>query len=186
MRRSALWSHLPVRFLLPVAMILVASPLLSAQSRVLWRTASSSELETALPTRAPVERERIETEMRTASGIINSQGKIIAGVVLITAGYSADGKYSHFFLVQSPITIGSVTLLPGPYVLGWSRVSAGLMVHFYDATTGVERISATAHQMAAGTRVEAFRIWPPETRSILQIGRFELAYSLPNSERTAN
>ncbi|MEO6805826.1 MAG: hypothetical protein ABI286_10625 [Edaphobacter sp.] len=124
--------------------------------------------------------------MRTASGIINSQGKIIAGVVLITAGYSADGKYSHFFLVQSPITIGGVTLLPGSYVLGWNRVSAGLMVHFYDATTGVERISAIARQMATGTRVEAFRIWPPEARPILQIGRFELPYSLPNSKRTAN
>jgi hypothetical protein len=31
--------------------------------------------------------------MRTASGIVNSHGRAIAGVVLITAGYSADGNY---------------------------------------------------------------------------------------------
>ena len=51
--------------------------------------------------------------MRTASGIIDSHGKLIAGVVLITAGYSADGKYSHYFLVQSPINIGDAALAPG-------------------------------------------------------------------------
>ncbi len=116
--------------------------------------------------------------MRTASGIINSRGKVIAGVVLITAGYSAAGKYSHFLLIQSPITIADVTLAPGSYVLGWSREDAGLSVHIYDAATGVERVSAIARQMAVGTRVEAFRIWPPTDRSIMQIGRFELAYEL--------
>jgi hypothetical protein len=176
----------PVRFFFLAVVVLLASPLLSGQSRVGWRSANSSELEAVLPTRAPVEKERIETEMRTASGIINTRGKIIAGVVLITAGYSADGKYSHFFLLQSPITIGDVTLSPGSYVLGWNRVSAGLVVHFYDATTGAERTSATAHQMAPGTRVEAFRIWPPGTRSILQIGRFELVYGLPEAEKVPN
>jgi hypothetical protein len=186
MRGFVLRLKFPVRFFFLAVIVLLASPLLSGQSRVVWRAANPSELEAALPTRAPVEKERIETEMRTASGIINAQGKIIAGVVLITAGYSADGKYSHFFLVQSPIAIGNVTLSPGSYVLGWNRVSAGLVVHFYDATTGAERTSATAHQMAPGARVEAFRIWPPGTRSILQIGRFELAYSLPDSEKVLN
>jgi hypothetical protein len=176
----------PVRFFFLAVVVLFASSSLSGQSRVGWRSASLSELEAVLPTRAPVEKERIETEMRTASGIVNAQGKIIAGVVLITAGYSADGKYSHFFLLQSPITIGDVTLSPGSYVLGWNRMSAGLVVHFYDATTGAERTSATAHQMAPGTRVEAFRIWPPGTRSILQIGRFELVYGLPDSEKVPN
>jgi hypothetical protein len=165
-----------VRFLLLT--LLFASPFLHAQAKAAWRTATASELEAALPARAPVEKERIETEMRTASGIINSHGRIIAGVVLITAGYSADGKYSHFLLIQSPIMIGDVTLSPGSYVLGWNRVDAGLFVHIYEAATGVERVKATARQMAVGTRVEAFRIWPPGERSILQIGRFELAYSL--------
>ena len=45
-----------------------------------WRTATPEELRKhVLPLRAPVEKERIETEMRTASGIINSQGKVVAG-----------------------------------------------------------------------------------------------------------
>ena len=147
--------------------LLLPLPGLRAQSKTGWRTASSSELEAALPTRAPVEKERIETEMRTASGIINSRGKIIAGVVLITAGYSADGKYSHFLLVQNPLMIGDVTLSPGSYVLGWNRVDAGLIVHIYEAATGAERVSATARQMAVGTRVEAFRIWPPDRKSVV-------------------
>ena len=33
--------------------------------------------------------------MRTASGIVDERGHYIAGVVLLTAGYSADGKYSQ-------------------------------------------------------------------------------------------
>ena len=169
------------RYLFLALTLLFVSPTLQAQPKSGWRTASSGELEAAIPTRAPVERERIETEMRTASGIINPRGKIIAGVVLITAGYSADGKYSHFLLVQSPISIGDVLLTPGSYVLGWVRTEAGLLVHLYDAATGAERVSAVAHQMATGTRVVAFRIWPPTEGSILQIGRFELAYTLPDS-----
>jgi hypothetical protein len=171
-----------VRSLFLLLTLVYAWSLLHAQVKTVWRTASSSELEAALPVRAPVEKERIETEMRTASGIINSQGKIIAGVVLITAGYSADGKYSHFLLIQSPILIGDVTLSPGSYVLGWNRVDAGLLVHIYEAATGLERVSAVAHQMGVGARVEAFRIWPPSERSILQIGRFELAYNLRDPE----
>ena len=119
-----------------VLTLLPVAPALQAQPKSGWRTASSSELEAAIPARAPVERERIETEMRTASGIINPNGKVIAGVVLITAGYSADGKYSHFLLVQSPITIGDVLLSPGSYVLGWVRTEAGLLVHLYDARPG--------------------------------------------------
>jgi hypothetical protein len=162
--------------------MLFASPLLHAQVKTGWRAANSSELEGALPTRASVGKERIETEMRTASGIINSRGRIIAAVVLITAGYSADGKYSHYLLVQSPMAISDVTLSPGSYVLGWSRVDTGLSVHVYEAATGVERVSAIAHPMAPGGRVEGFRIWPPGDRSIWQIGRFELAYSLKDSE----
>jgi hypothetical protein len=164
----------------PVALllsILIASPL-AAQAQPGWRAATSEELKAALPSRAPVEKERIETEMRTASGIVNSHGKIIAGVVLITAGYSADGKYSHFLIVQSPITIADVALTPGSYVFGWQRTDDGLVVKFYDAATGVERGTATAHRMPQGTRVESFRLWPPAEQSVLQIGRFSLPYRL--------
>ncbi len=62
-----------------------------------WHSASEEELKSLIPARAPVISERIETEFRTASGITDGKGHAIAGVVLITAGYSADGKYSHYF-----------------------------------------------------------------------------------------
>jgi hypothetical protein len=156
---------------------LVTTPL-RGQTKPGWRAATSDELRAVLPVRAPVERERIETEMRTASGIVNSDGKVIAGVVLITAGYSADGKYSHYLLVQAPITIADVALAPGSYVFGWQRSEEGLSVNFYEATTGMERGTAIAHRMPQGTRVESFRIWPPQDQSMLQIGRFSLPYRL--------
>ena len=116
--------------------------------------------------------------MRTASGIVNSQGKLIAGVVLITAGYSADGKYSHYLLVQSPITIAEVVLPAGSYVFGWQRSDDGLAVKFFDAATGAERGTAIAHLLPTGSRVESFRLWPPSDHQIIQIGRFALPYSL--------
>ncbi len=131
-----------------------------------------------LPARAPVEKERIETEMRTASGIVNSHGKVIAGVVLITAGYSAHDKYSHYLIVQSPITIADINFPSGSYVFGWQRENDGLVVKFYEAATGAPFGTATAHHMSQGTRVESFRLWPPGEQSILQIGRFSLPYRL--------
>jgi hypothetical protein len=75
----------------------------SQAQKTAWRQATDAELASLLPARAPVEKEHIETEMRTASGIVNSRGHFIAGVVLITAGYSADGKYSHYLIVQAPV-----------------------------------------------------------------------------------
>ena len=140
------------------------------------------ELEAALPVRAPVEKEHIETEMRTASGIINTQGQLIAGVVMITAGYSADGKYSHYLLVGEPVDLSGVSLPRGRYVFGWRRAEDGLRVTFYDALSGGERGTAIARPMPTGVRVESFRIWPPSDRSVLQIGRFQLPYTLPNPD----
>ena len=162
-------------------LLLIASaflPSAKAQTKSAWRTATSAELEAALPARAPVEKERIETEMRTASGIVNSNGKLIAGVVLITAGYSADGKYSHYFLAQVPIKIGEIALPTGAYVIGWQHGDDGLIVRFYDAATGTERGKAVAQHLPAGSRVESFRLWPPAEHSWLQIGRFALSYTL--------
>src|SRR5271165_1170431 len=78
-----------------------------------WRSATDAELAALLPARAPVEKEHIETEMRTASGIVDKHDHYIAGVVLITAGYSAEGKYSHFLVVQAPVKIGGIELKPG-------------------------------------------------------------------------
>lgn len=151
---------------------------IGAQVKSAWRSATTEELNAVLPIRAPVEKERIETEMRTASGIVNSRGKVIAGVVLITAGYSADGKYSHYLVVQAPITIAEIALAPGSYVFGWQRTDEGLLVKFYEATSGVERGTAMARRMPQGNRVESFRLWPPGDQSILQIGRFSLPYRL--------
>lgn len=155
----------------------LASPLF-AQSKSSWRAATIEELTAALPARAPVERERIETEMRTASGIIDARGKLIAGVVLITAGYSADGKYSHYLIVQSPITFQNVSLSQGSYVIGWTRKEDSLSVAFYDAATGVKRGTAIAHRLDTGSRVESFRLWPPTDHTFLQIGRFAVPYTL--------
>jgi len=157
--------------------ILVTSSL-GSQTKPGWRSATTEELKAVLPLRAPVEKERIETEMRTASGIVNSHGKAVAGVVLITAGYSADGKYSHYLVVQAPITIADIALTPGSYVFGWQRTEEGLLVKFYEATNGVERGTAVARRMPQGNRVESFRLWPPGDQAILQIGRFSLPYRL--------
>jgi hypothetical protein len=164
--------------LIALLLILLPPSLAAAQSKPSWRAATPTELQMALPARAPVEKERIETEMRTASGIINSHGKIIAGVVLITAGYSADGKYSHYLLVQSSITFGDISLAVGNYVIGWQRGDDDLIVKFYDAATGQEHGAVTAHHLPTGSRVESFRIWPPTGNSILQIGRFAIPYTL--------
>jgi hypothetical protein len=170
--------HTTKSFLFALLLTLVPSSFAGAQSKPSWRAATPTELQLALPARAPVEKERIETEMRTASGIINSRGNIIAGVVLITAGYSADGKYSHYLLVQAPITFGNISLAVGNYVIGWQRGDDDLIVKFYDAATGHEHGTVTAHHLATGSRVESFRIWPPASNPILQIGRFAIPYTL--------
>lgn len=145
-----------------------------------WRAATNAELEAALPARAAVEKEHIETEMRTANGIINSHDQIIAAVVLITAGYAADGKYSHFLLVQAPLVLdGHLTLKPGSYVVGWHRSDDGLEVHIFDSVTGTELGTGIARRSTTSNRVESFHIWPPSEHKDIQIGRFFLPYSLP-------
>jgi hypothetical protein len=141
-----------------------------------WRQATDAELAALLPARAPVEKEHIETEMRTASGIVNSRGRYIAGVVLITAGYSADGKYSHYLVVQSPVRVGGVALAPGEYAFGWQRDGDDLKVHFNVARTGALVGTADAHLIAGHTRVESLHIWPPGDKALIQIGRFAMPY----------
>jgi hypothetical protein len=146
-----------------------------------WHSASEAELRTLIPDRAPVIAERIETEFRTASGIVDAQGHGIAGVVLITAGYSADGKYSHYFVSQVPLKVGSFSLPPGQYLIGWVRAQDSLKVTFYLAQSGkpVGQVDATRNPSIS--RVESFRIWPPADKSLIQLGRFTLPYTLePN------
>jgi hypothetical protein len=160
-------------------LMLLASQAAQAQKPT-WRQATDAELASLLPARAPVEKEHIETEMRTASGIVNSRGKFIAGVVLITAGYSADGKYSHYLIVQAPVRIGGVALKPGEYVFGWVRSASGdaLSVHFHVAATGAPVGTTDAHRIAGSSRVESLHIWPPGDKALMQIGRFGIPYEI--------
>lgn len=148
------------------------------QAHTSWRAATPAELDAALPSRALVGTERIETEMRTATGIVDGRGHMIAAVVLITAGYAADGKYSHYMLVQEPMTLADQKLPAGNYVVGWSRLEDGLAVHIFDAVTGVERITVAAKPITGSHRVESFHIWPPAERSIIQIGRYMVPYAV--------
>lgn len=155
---------------------------LALAQKTTWRPATPSELASVLPTRAPVESEHIETEMRTASGIVDEHGRFIAGVVLITAGYSAEGKYSHFLIVQVPVDIGGITLKPGEYAFGWTRMDGGqdLKVHFNQAATGALVGTTEAHWIPGSTRVESLRIWPPSEKALIQIGRFGIPYKIKN------
>jgi hypothetical protein len=167
------------RLVLSILLLVAMAPALQAQ-RGTWRQATDAELASLLPARAPVEKEHIETEMRTASGIVNGHGRYIAGVVLLTAGYSADGKYSHYLVVQAPIRIGGIALKPGEYAFGWDRSKSGdaLNVRFHNAATGYLVGTAEAHRIAGQTRVESLHIWPPGDKTLMQIGRFGLSYEL--------
>src|SRR3954470_7393278 len=118
-----------------------------------WRAATENELREVIPLRAPVEKERIETEFRTASAITDGKGQYVAGVVLITAGYSAEGKYSHFFLTQVPIEIGDLALKPGKYVFGWQHKQDALAVRFYEAQTGKLLGTAEATRTSRAGRI---------------------------------
>jgi lysylphosphatidylglycerol synthetase-like protein (DUF2156 family) len=167
------------KIILFAVVFLLICPLSMAQ-KTAWRQASDAELASLLPARAQVEKEHIETEMRTASGIVNSRGRFIAGVVLLTAGYSAEGKYSHYLMVQTPVRIGGIALKPGEYVFGWTRLPAGdaLRVHFYGAASGSLVGTTEAHRIAGSSRVESLHIWPPADKAMIQIGRFGIPYEL--------
>jgi hypothetical protein len=165
-------------FAIAILLIGCVQPCSAQAARGNWRPASEQELKSLIPARAPVVQERIETEARTASGITDGKGKFIAGVVLITAGYSADGKYSHFFLTQVPLRIGDFQLPPGSYLIGWEHEEDALNVKFYEASSGRQLGSIEARLNPSITRVESFRVWPPSDRSLIQIGRFTFGYQI--------
>jgi hypothetical protein len=142
-----------------------------------WRAATEAELKDIIPARAPVETERIETEFRTASGVTNGKA-FVFGVVLITAGYSADGKYSHFFATQVPIKVGDLVLKPGNYVFGWQKNTDSLSVKFYEAQSGKFLGTVEANRNSRIGKIESFHIYPPNDRSIVQIGRFAFIYKI--------
>lgn len=143
-----------------------------------WRTSTEPELRALLPARAPVVLERIETEARASSGIVNGAGRSIAGILLITAGYSAEGKYSYYLITQVPLRLGEIKLRAGQYVFGWVRRENELEISFYEAQTGKLLGTVDARPDPAIHRVESFRIWTPEEHSIMQIGRFTFAYKI--------
>jgi hypothetical protein len=159
------------------ALALVQFTALAAPSG--WRSATQAELKQVIPARAPVEKERIETEFRTASAITDGNGKFVAGVVLITAGYAAEGKYSNYFLTQVPIRVGKVSLPAGEYVFGWQRKDDDtLNVKFYAAASGKFLGDAEAHRQNRIGPIESFRIVPPAEKPLIRIGRFGMTYSL--------
>lgn len=143
-----------------------------------WRAATDAELASLLPARAPVEKEHIETEMRTASGIVDRHGHYVAGVVLITAGYSAEGKYSHFLVIQVPMKIGGISFKPGEYLMGYTHTGDLLNVHFNVASSGALVGTAEAHRITGSRGIESIHIWPPAEKSLLQIGRFGIQYEI--------
>ena len=166
-------------FVALLAVSLTAAAAAAQSPNLKWRAATEKELQGLLPARATVEKEHIETEMRTATGITDGHGNYIAGIVLITAGYAADGKYSHYLVTQVPLQIGDISLKPGEYVLGWDRQPESLNVHFYDAATGTPQGSTLARQISGPVQIVSIKIWPPQSRPRIQIGRFEMLYTIP-------
>lgn len=166
--------------LLVLMAVLVCTLSLPAQeARSTWRSATEAELAAIVPARAPVIQERIETELRTASGITDGHGHYVAGVVLITAGYSAEGKYSHYVMAQVPVRFGRLQLPAGQYIFGWSHKDADtLEVRFFEAATGAPLGTVEASLDPSLHRVESFRIWPPGDKPLVQIGRFTFSYQL--------
>jgi hypothetical protein len=150
----------------------------ASNAAVTWRAATEAELKEVIPARAPVGSERIETEFRTASGITNGKGQYVAGVVLITAGYSADGKYSHFLIAQVPIKVGAVRLKPGNYVFGWRHENDLLRVLFYEAPTGKFLGTVDAVRNSRIGKIESFHLYAPSDKSVIQIGRFAFPYRI--------
>jgi hypothetical protein len=168
----------PLIAFVPLLMLSMAHAQARSSAANTWHAATPAQLESALPARALVEKERIETEMPSASGIVDGHGRVIAAVVLITAGYAAHGKYTHYLLAQAHLRLGSdLELPPGAYVVGWERIADGLQVHVYEAETGKERGTLVAHPQTQPSPVVPVKVWPPSDRSVIQIGRFILPYT---------
>ena len=162
-------------------LIVLITPGGSAKAqRARWRAATEPELKRIIPARAPVIKENIETEFRTASGVTDGRGLFIAGVVMITAGYSAEGKYSHFFITQAALKIGDLMLEPGEYVFGYRRAdNETIRITFYRAATGEMVGDAEAHVNRKSTAVRSLLVNPPVSgKATIQIGRYLVDYRI--------
>src|SRR5436853_4789856 len=178
--RSALPSAILINTLISSALVFANSTGTTRSVRTHWRAATEPELRKLIPARAPVVKENIETEFRTASGVTDGRGKFIAGVVMITAGYSAEGKYSHFFITQAPLKIGSMQLQPGEYVFGYQRINNDVIrVSFYRASTGEVIGTVDARVNRKSSMVRSLLISPPfDGRASIQVGRFVFEYKI--------
>ncbi len=101
-------------------LVLTICPAMWAQ-KTTWRQATDAELAAVLPARAPVEKEHIETEMRTASGIVDGHGRYIAG-----RGAAYGGLLRRWQVLSLPAGAGAdhdwrTCPEAGEYVLGWDR-----------------------------------------------------------------
>src|SRR5947207_9111059 len=177
---DSVMSSIVLNILFASSLVLATSAGTVSAHRPRWQAATEPELRRLIPARAPVIKENIETEFRTASGVTDGRGKFIAGVVMITAGYSAEGKYSHFFITQTPLKIGNLLLKPGDYVFGYQRINNDLIrVSFYRASSGEANGSVDAHANRKSSLVRSLLITPHvDRRATTPAGRFFLAYML--------
>ncbi len=144
-----------------------------------WRKMTEAELKRSVPEKATVIKENIETEFRTASGITDGKSNIL-GVVIITAGYEADGKYTHFFKTAVGIKVGDLSLAKDEYIFGYQRLDAEtLRVTFYRAKDG-ELVGAAKAKVEKGKgAIYSFLIAPPtDKKGKIFIGRFTFDYIL--------
>src|SRR5262245_52681343 len=155
-----------------VTSLLVLFSVTITASPVRWRAATSQELRKLIPARAPVVKENIETESRSASGVTDGKGKFIAGVVMITAGYSAEGKYSHYFINQVSLKLGDLNLPSGEYVFGYQRNGNDtIKVSFYKASSGDAIGDVEAHINRKRNLVTSLLVSPPQNgKGTIQVG----------------
>lgn len=163
-----------------LVLLLTAWCSINGLSQAKWRTATEKELAALIPARAPVEKEQIETELRTAAGVTNGKGKFIFGVVIITAGYAAEGKYSHFFVTQASLRLGELALGPGQYVFGYKRIDGEFLeVSFFEAATGNPLGKVKAKLQPARGPIRSLLINPPVAgQGTMQLGRFVFEYGI--------
>ena len=144
-----------------------------------WRKLTADELKKTNPEKAPVIKEQIETQLRTASGITDGVNKIF-GVVIITAGYEADGKYTHYFKTDAKVKVGDLSLDKGEYIFGYQRLTAEfLRVAFYRAGDGelLGAVKAKVEQKK-GAIYSLFIEPPTAKKGKIYIGRFTFDYEL--------
>jgi hypothetical protein len=99
---------------------------------------------------------------------------------MITAGYSAEGKYSHFFITQVPLKLGAMRLAPGEYVFGYQRIDNDLIrISFYRASNGEAIGAVDARVNRKSSMVRSLLISPPvDGRASIQVGRFVFEYRI--------